>query len=360
MLSETFPLFDSYYLAGVVEELPPMQTFFKDRYFPTNDSTDIFANDKVLIEYRDGDRRMAPFVAERAGDIPIGRRGYEAHEFEPPFIAPSRLLTLDDLKKRGFGESILTNVTPEQRALALQVEDLKDLDSCITRREEWMAAQTMIHNGCSATAYIDNKTSGQPWDVYYYDVTGSNPALYTVSSKWDATGGDFESDITAMCEDLLDRGLPAADLVVGSTVGHFLQNNEKIIKLLDNRRIDLGRLAPKIEYPGIVWLGRWNFGGSNLDIFIVRETYMDDTGKMQRVFPATSAMVTAPNCGHMMYGQITQMESDNQHHTFAQKRVPKFMVDINHDIRKLRVASRPLAAPRCKAPWMYAANVVGD
>ena len=332
MLSETFPLFDSYYLAGVVEELPPIQTFFKDRYFPTNDATDLFANEKVLIEYRDGDRRMAPFVAEKSGSMPVSRIGYEAHEFKPPFIAPSRLLTLD----------------------------LKDLDACITRREEWMAAQTMMRNGCSAIAYIDDKTNGQAWDVYYYDVTGNNPALYTVSTKWDATGGDFESDITAMCEDLLDRGLPAADLVVGSTVGHFLQNNEKIMKLLDNRRIDLGQFVPTIQYPGVIWLGRWNFGGSNLDIFIVRETYMDDDGKIKRVFPATSAMVTAPNCGHMMYGQITQMESDRQNHTFVQKRVPKITVNEDNDSRKLRLASRPLAAPRYKAPWMYAANVVGD
>ena len=42
------------------------------------------------------------------------------------------------------------------------------------------------------------------------------------------------------------------------------------------------------------------------------------------------------------------------------QRVPKFVVDKNKDTRKLRLAARPLAAPRNKAPWMYAANVVGD
>ncbi|WP_050697993.1 major capsid protein [Anaeromassilibacillus senegalensis] len=353
-------VFNTYYMAGMIEEIVLPQSFFRDRYFPTNAGTDIFAADKVLVEYRDGDRKMAPFVVRRAGDIPIGRSGYEIHEFEPPYIAPSRLLTMDDLRKRGFGEALFSNSTPAERTRALQMQDLTDLSRRIQRREEWMAAQTMINNGCTAIAYIDNDTVGEPWDVFYYDVNGSNPAIYTVSSKWDAAGGDFKADVEAMTGDLLDRGLPATDLVVGTAVGQFIQSDEKLAKLLDNRRMEYGQLAPRLtSYPGIAWLGRLNFGGVDLDIYVVRETVVDEKSVTQRLFPATSAMVTAPDCGHMMYGQVTQIEDDGEFHTFAMQRVPKFTVDKEHDIRKLREAARPLAAPKQKAPWMYAANVVG-
>jgi len=350
-------IFDTYYMAGVVQEIVPPATFFRDRYFPT-DAADIFAADKVLVEYMEGDRRLAPFVVQRAGDIPVGRKGYEVHEFEPPFIAPSRLLTLDDLRKRGFGEALFAGSTPAQRAAALQLRDLTDLDLRITRREEWMAAQTMINNGCSAVAYIDNATAGVPFDIYYYDTGGSNPALYTVAEEWDDTGGDFFSDVEAMCADLAERGLPVTDLVVGTAVGQFIMSNEKVAKILDNRRMEFGRLAPEVRVPGVSWLGRLNFGGFDLDIFVVRETYVDDNGTTQYYFPTKSAMVTAPNCGHMMYAQVTQIEPDDQYHSFAMKRVPKFVVDRDKDTRKLRLASRPLAAPKQKAPWMYAANVV--
>lgn len=350
-------IFDTYYMAGVVQEIVPPATFFRDRYFPT-DAADIFAADKVLVEYMEGDRRLAPFVVQRAGDIPVGRKGYEVHEFEPPFIAPSRLLTLDDLRKRGFGEALFAGSTPAQRAAALQLRDLTDLDLRITRREEWMAAQTMINNGCSAVAYIDNATAGVPFDIYYYDTGGSNPAVYTVAEEWDDTGGDFFSDVEAMCADLAERGLPVTDLVVGTAVGQFIMSNEKVAKILDNRRMEFGRLAPEVRVPGVSWLGRLNFGGFDLDIFVVRETYVDDNGTTQYYFPTKSAMVTAPNCGHMMYAQVTQIEPDDQYHSFAMKRVPKFVVDRAKDTRKLRLASRPLAAPKQKAPWMYAANVV--
>lgn len=61
-----------------------------------------------------------------------------------------------------------------------------------------------------------------------------------------------------------------------------------------------------------------------------------------------------------MYGRIDQIEEDKEYHSFAMKRVPKFIVDLDKDTRKLRLASRPLAAPHNKAPWIYAANVVGE
>lgn len=352
-----FDIFDTYYMAGMVQEIVPVQSFFRDRYFPTNAATDIFNSNKVLVEYRDRDRAMAPFVVRRAGDIPVARGGYEIHEYEPPYIAPSRLLTLDDLQKRGYGEALYVGSTPAERARALQMQDLTELDARILRREEWMAAQTMINNGCTIVAYIDDDTVGETYDIFYFDTSGGNPAKYTVSTKWDG-GGSFEGDVSAMANDLLDRGLPAADLVIGTDVAAFLLDDETLLKKLDNRRADFGRLAPRVRYPGVTWLGNLNFDGTDLDIFSVRETVRDKSGTV-RLFPATAAMVTAPGCGHMMYGRIDQIEDDNEYHSFAMQRVPKFVVDKDKDTRKLRLGSRPLAAPHCKAPWMYAENVVG-
>lgn len=354
-----FNVFDTYYMAGMVEEIPPLPTFFRDRYFPTNDATDIFNTNKVLVEYQDGDMQMAPFVVPRAGDIPVARQGYEVHEFEPPFIAPSRNLTLDDLQKRGFGEALYPNSTPAQRAQALQLKDLTDLDRRITRREEWMAVQTMIHNGFSAIAYIDDSEVGEPIDLYFYDTNGDNPAIYTVAVKWDAEGGDYRTDVSAMVEDLLDRGLPAADLVLGSDAAAVLLNDEKTRQLLENRRMDFGMLAPQVTSPGVTWLGKLNFDGTVLDVFVAKESYQDGKNRV-RLFPSTSAMVTAPGCGHMMYGRVDQLEPDEQYYSFAMRRVPKFVSNRDKDTRKLRLASRPLSAPLNKAPWIYAANVVGE
>jgi hypothetical protein len=100
-------LYNTYYLAGMVQEIEPQQTFFRDRYFPTNPGEDVFNRDKVIVEYRDADRMVAPFVAQRKGDIPTGRIGYEMREIAPPYAAPSRILTLDVLSQRDMGEPLL-------------------------------------------------------------------------------------------------------------------------------------------------------------------------------------------------------------------------------------------------------------
>lgn len=359
MADITLNFFDNIVLAAAVEEIVPAVGFFKDRYFPTS-AGDVFNADKVITEYRDGDRKMAAFVAPRVGDIPMTRRGYEITSIQPAYIAPSRLLTLDELNKRGFGEAIFPGLDAQQRAARLLVDDMSDMDKRITRREEWMAVQTMLNNGCDMVEYIDGATQGDTKQVRFY--TGSkSDHLYTVSKKWNATGGDYRSDVRNMCRMLSDRGLPVTDLLLGTDAADYILSDENTQRLLDkNSGIIVGEIRQQLtKYNGVVFMGMLNFGGFNLNVFSVDETYSDDNGQTQKYFPATGALVTAPDCGHMMYGSITQMDYGQvDYKTYAMKRVPKLVVDQDKDTRKLRLGCRPLAAPKNKNPYIYAASVV--
>ena len=351
--------FDNVVLQAISEEVVPKASFFKDRYFKTG-AGDIFKADKVLTEYRKGDRKMAAFVAPRAGDIPVARRGYEVHEYQPAYIAPSRLLTVDELKVRGFGEALYPGFDEAQRAARLLADDMTDMENRISRREEWMAAQTMINNGCTMQEYIDDKTKGDELIVKFYD--GTSDHIYTPSKKWNEEGGDFWGDVKAMCRMLSSRGLSAADLVLGTDAADYALEDEKTARQLDkNSGIIVGEVRQQLTaYDGVVFMGVLNFGGFMLNVFSVDETYADESNATQRYFPATSAMVTAPDCGHLMYGQITQIDYGMQDYTtYAARRVAKLVIDQEHDVRKLRLACRPLAAPRNYCPYIYAANVVG-
>ena len=57
-----FNFYDTHTLLMAVQQLTPAATFLRDRYFPTNDASDIFATDDVLVEFRDGSKKLAPFV----------------------------------------------------------------------------------------------------------------------------------------------------------------------------------------------------------------------------------------------------------------------------------------------------------
>lgn len=185
-MANTLDFFSTYMLMAINEEIVPKQTFFHDRYFPTS-SGDIFAADKVLTEYRDGDRKMAAFVAPRVGDIPVARRGYEIHEYQPAYIGISRDLTIDDLQKRGFGEALYPGSSKAERAARILLQDQTDLENRIIRREEWMAVQTMINNACDMQEYIDAKTQGEALRVQFYDTASDH--TYTVSKTWDNQDG---------------------------------------------------------------------------------------------------------------------------------------------------------------------------
>lgn len=352
--------FDTYQLMAITEEIVPQTTFFKDRYFQTG-AADIFASDKVLTEYRKGDRKMAAFVAPRVGDIPMDRRGYAIHEYEPAYIAPSRILSLDDLKKRGFGEALYPGMTQAQRALQLQKDDLSEMEERIARREEWMAVQTMINNACTMQEYLDANTTGDVNVVQFYDNTSDH--TYTISSghEWNGQSGNFFGDVKAMAKELAHRGLPAADLILGSDAADAILDIQKVRDLLDkNSGIITGEInAALTKYDGVAFMGIINFGGFRLNLFDVSESYVADNGTDTPYFPAKSAMVTAPGCGHMMYGAVTQIDfGSTDFTTHAAKRVPKFVVDQAKDIRKLRLATRPLAAPKNYCPYIYAANAI--
>ena len=359
----TLNFFDTYTLMAINEENTPRPSFFRDRYFPTGEG-DIFHSDKVLTEYRKGDRKLAAFISDRASDIPMDRRGYAIHEYQPARIAPSRLLTLDDLRKRGFGEALYANATAAERAARLLRDDMADMDRRIAGREEWMCAQVMINNACTMQTYIDNNTQGETQYVQFYD--SSSDHAYTISSAnyWDAVGITFmavRADVRAMCRKLTSRGLPATDLVLGVDAADALLAIDEFRDLIDkNSGFAIGAINEQLSaYDGVTFEGVINFGGHRLNVITVDETYIDNSNVTQRFFPTKAAMVTAPGCGHLMYGQITQIDyGATEHATYAAKRVPKLVVDQPNDERKLRLAARPLAAPKDYSPFIYASQAV--
>ena len=355
-------ILNTYYMMGLWEGLSPVPTFFRDRYFPT-EAGDIYAADKVIVEYRDGDHNMAPFMVDRAEPIAVGRKGYEIHDYEPTKIAQSCPLTLDDLRKRGFGEALLTNLTEADRAARMVMEDIARLERRFSRSEEWLCAQTIINNGFSVNEMIDKDTVGNVATVQYYDATKGNDGLYTVSTPW-ASNSSFRAitaDIRAICRGLSERGLAHTDLLVGVDVADVLLNNDDFRKLIDRNSgimISSGIEEQLSAYDGVTILGVINFAGYRLNVICVDEQYKNDQGVTTNYFPAKSIAVTAPGAGHLMYAHITHLEENGDYTTIAAKRVPDLFVDRKRKTREIILESRPLAAPKNYAPWVYAPNVV--
>ncbi len=349
-------IYDTYFMLAAVEELPLQRSFFRDRYFPTDTMLDIFGTSKVFVEYREGSKKLAPFVVPRIGGISILREGSELFELEPANISLKRSLTIDDLKQRGFGEAFDSQLTPADREQVLLMEDLVHISNRITLREEWMSIETILNNGCLMLHITDREEVRVPVEARYY--TGDdNPTEYTPATPWTSGDTSWRRDIRAMWKRLSNRGLPAVDLVVSEDVGDFIEDDPWVKEILDNRRMDYGHIAPEELTDGTTFLGTLNFGGKRLNIIICGETYEDENGNDVPFMPSGTLIVTAPKCGHTIYGGVTQMEADKNFHTTPGKRVPKLDADTKHDTKEVRLTSKPLMAPLRKDPWMVAKNV---
>lgn len=360
-------MYDTVYMLAAIEELPLEHTFFKDRYFHTDDVMDVFNTSKVLADYREGSRKKAPFVMPRIGSLPVGREGFSAFELEPAYISLSMPMTLDQLKKRNFGESLMSGLTPEDRARQLQIRDMAELSARISRTEEWMACQVMLNNGITMRHETDVKDEYDDVPCYFYD-EDDNPAEFkpaaawkhsTIDTKGQITVGNWFEDIYKMVAFLKRKGRPATDLLVGADVGSFLMEDPWVLRMLDNRRVEMGRIAPTELTEYVTNLGAFNFKGRTLDILVCEGTYEDEKGRDVDYLDADSVIVTAPACGKGLYGAITQLEADGEYHTYAGKRVPQHLFTIKPPVKETQVAASPLMVPKRKNPWCSAKKVLG-
>ncbi len=354
-----FNFFETHTLLMAVERLTPANSFLRDRYFPTNVASDVFATDDVLVEYKDGSKKLAPFVAPRKGGVTILRNGYHMERYTPPFVAPKRALSYDDLSKRGFGEALYTQLTPAQRQQTLILKDADELGEFITRREELMAAETMLTNGCIMKHIADDATEQDEMEIRFY--TGdSNPAVYTPAVKWSDPTAHIMDDLKVMIRMLTSKGLRATDLVCSPDVADAIIKNEEIQKFLDLKRYELGSVEPETLAPGAAIMAKLNVGGRIISVISYDETYTDDAGDDQQYIPSGKCILTAPACGRTLYGAVTQVEqADGEFHTYAGKRVPKYLSNAEGNTRSLTISSRPLLIPNHKNPFITA-DVLAD
>lgn len=350
------------HLLAMQYEIEPAPSFIRDTYFPTNPATDVFSTVKVIIDYQDGNRRIAPFITKGSLDDP--RPGFYSDELEPARIAPSRNLTVDQLNKRGYGEAVFSRVSPADRAAIHTMNDMTDLTNQIIRTIEVMGANCMLDNGYTCR-YFDSKGNFIEDVNLTFNDTESAPPVYTPGTPWDSSEAKIFGDLQAMVLMLKRNFCPAKDLIVGTGIGNLIMSNPIIQKHLDNRRYELGKFDPVLDGTGAAVLGILNVAGNLIRIIEYGEEYEkpiygDDnkpTGKtvLTPFIPSDRVVMTAPNAGRTLFGAVTQIdEGGGPHKTYAEPFVPKFRSDEDEDERRLRIVSKPLPVPNRKGCFVSA------
>lgn len=335
-------IYETKTMLQAIEQKKPVFTFLRDTFFP---NVETLLTEKAEVDIKKGKRKLAPFVAPRIGGKVMTRAGFKTDVIMTPKIAPIRVITADDIKKRTPGENVYSTKTPEERAAILLANDITELDEAITRREEWMCAQVLLGES------IDIDVEGATQNI---DFGFTNKITLSTGKKWSASTSDPLADLKSWRQKIIKATgkTPNICIMSDNVVDAFI-GNSVVKELLDIQRLNVGAIEPSYQGNGVTFIGKLPSLG--LEIYSYTEYYIsDDEDETEaQLIPDGKVIVGAVNSGKRYYGAVTQKEKGSWI-TYEGTRVPKYTTDDKNEIDELRLTARPLPTPEDVDSWVVA------
>lgn len=336
------------YLAEVVRQAPPVHTFFRDTFFTNVKKS---TTERVDIDLVKGDRRMAAFVHPRVGGKVLKASGYKTESYKPPLVNPCDITTADRYMTRMPGEDLYSGETPAQRSAQQLMEEYSRLNDATTRREEWMAVQAIVTGQVPVVGEGVNEI---------IDFGFTNKETLNGTAQWGKSTAKISDNLEDWADKVLTNGFANVDMaIMGKTALRNFLADEKISKMLDNRRVEMGLIHPRDLPNGVKYVGHLN--SPNIDIYTYAEVYLDDwtdpaAPKTLPLVPENKVVLIASHPDYMMaYGACTYIEDSTQQWVTAQTdRLLRSFVKHQPDRRMLELQARPLPIPDKVDSWFVA------
>ena len=331
----TISIYDPRSMAAALKQMPPARSFLKQLFFGGASKT--HTTESFDVDIQTEGRRAAEFSNPKGPGKAVDRTGFSTETFRPPMVAPKMSITVEDMQTRLPGEHIYAEKDPDSRAAELLGGDIALLDSMIVRREEIMARDALVDGEivCTGDDYAQTIT---------FPARDASLTIGTLAAakRWDAGTSDPIRDIRdwRRAIDAL-TGLSADKLILGSTALDALLANTSVQTLLDNRRMDMGQLAPGLLNGGATYYGR--LGG--VDIWGYDE--LDADGNPLVSVKSALLGCTAARC-EMHYGPVGVASGDGNAARITlvpAARVPESWVEREPAVRWVKISSRPLPVP---------------
>lgn len=242
--------------------------------------------DKIDIDIRKTKRALAKYQNWRIAAKVVDNKDYFTVTHNPGYIKLKTVTTAEDILKRGFGEGRIYGPTdgPARRAQMKVGEDLEYLRQMIIRRMELQAAEALNTGEISI--------SGDGIDPYVIDF------FMRATHKITLTGTNLFSDANSQPIELFrewkrliakDSGQAANVAVFGSDAWDAYIKNPNVKSFLDNRRIELGGIAPRMvngaTFQGII---------EGIELWSYDEWYYDeDTSSEKPMVPVDKVWLGA-------------------------------------------------------------------
>lgn len=340
-------IFETRTMMPAIERMAPIHTFLRDTFFK-NVAT--FPTVKVDVDFKKGNRRLAPFVHPVIGGKVMEHQGYQTESYSPPLVAPDKVTMASELLNRLPGENIYSQKTPEDRAIERLGLDLAELDETITRREEWMCSQALFTGKIPVVGEGINAI---------IDFNFTNKEILSGTSLW----SDPIAYIKEKHAHVQKTGFVNCDVSIMSydVVAEFI-NHPKVKDVLDKTKMEYATIAPRQLPSGATYIGTINELG--LDIYQYNSWYVDDWTNPES--PETLPLVpegyfglfsTQANYSIVYAGVEVADEKADSISIVEGTRVPISWVEKRPARRIVNVSSKPLPVPHEVDSW-YVAKVL--
>jgi hypothetical protein len=256
--------------------------------------------DLVSVEFFRGNQRLSPFCSRYSKGTAVPREKEQLQFFSPPFVKPVRNLTADDL----FYKSAPTPAAggPENREAELLARDFSELDSLISRREEWMASECLFTGKIKC---LDGDTSEIVAELIY-----GTPSKTVPAKLWSDPTSDPLADLRGAMRLVSSQCGSSADLVImGKNAADAFESNANVLAAYDKMRIAPGVLTAKNLSWGVQSLGTYR----GVPLYVNESEYQDSDNSMKPFVPVDNVLIaSSAAAGSFAYAGVPQVDQDER------------------------------------------------
>ncbi|MGI6394507.1 MAG: major capsid protein [bacterium] len=235
------------------------------------------ASQVIEIDLVVGNEKIAPFVRPFAAGVVVNKLGKKTNTVKFPNIRIKKALTAEDTDiERAAGSGLyvtggdLQKVRDERKAL--EIRDIKDR---IDRTKIWMCWKAL-----SGAISISNDEV--EFDIDYNIPNTNKLGTFIEAKRWNETTSDPIADIRNF-KKLTQKasGFVGDHLFLGTDLGEAFIKNKAVLKYLDNKGIEVGKMKLQCDDPSMDFIG--NFVG--VDVYIVAGGVEDLNGSFLDFVP---------------------------------------------------------------------------
>jgi hypothetical protein len=230
----------------------------------------MYMGDKVALDIQRFGEEVAVVIkkctAGRLNDLDV----FTTKEFTPPAYSEQIVMDVCDLLNRMAGVDPFSAAYNDYagQLVAYFVQGFALIDDKIKRAIELQASQIL------QTGQL-NLTDSNGNILYNLDFFPKATHFPTAGTPWNA-GGDPLADLEDLAKVIrADGKINPNMLIMGDTSFRAFIRDQNVQDVLDNRRMDVGRIDPRFENTGATKYGEIWIGAYRMDIWTYPDTYTD-------------------------------------------------------------------------------------